>query len=394
MTAFALLFPLAITTLIAVLLYGMPSLMPATLPLGVSVPRARSGDPAVTRHVRAYRMAIIASWILSLALLLGLSPTVPAAAVLTSVLFLVAASTVAYVVARSGIVRAKRRGDWYADATVRPPANVASVQQPPAPVGWLVFSLVVLLVAFGIGVAVYPSLPQSVPVHWGASGQPDRFAPKGVWSVFGPLIIGVLVAAGLFAVSFAVRAAPVRADQSLTAEQNERRASLIQSAGSSLIGRLTAATAIMIVWPAVVSWLWPDASGAVIAGIVVGVALMLIVVVAFVLASRRAAATARVAVDGDMLGASARSRRPGAGSVSAAHDSGPAHASTPDAPDDDRYWKGGLIYVNRDDPAVFVQRRFGVGWTVNFGRPGGVLFGVVLVVLVVAAIVSALVAGH
>ncbi len=37
--------------------------------------------------------------------------------------------------------------------------------------------------------------------------------------------------------------------------------------------------------------------------------------------------------------------------------------------DDDRFWKGGLIYVNRDDPAVMVGNRFGVGFTFNFGNP-------------------------
>ncbi len=28
--------------------------------------------------------------------------------------------------------------------------------------------------------------------------------------------------------------------------------------------------------------------------------------------------------------------------------------------DDDRFWKGGLIYVNRDDPAIMVANWFGV----------------------------------
>jgi hypothetical protein len=37
--------------------------------------------------------------------------------------------------------------------------------------------------------------------------------------------------------------------------------------------------------------------------------------------------------------------------------------------DDDRFWKGGLIYVNRDDPAIMVGARFGVGWTLNFANP-------------------------
>jgi uncharacterized membrane protein len=42
--------------------------------------------------------------------------------------------------------------------------------------------------------------------------------------------------------------------------------------------------------------------------------------------------------------------------------------------DDDRYWYGGLFYNNPDDPAVFVPKRYGLGWTVNFGNPRGKLF--------------------
>jgi uncharacterized membrane protein len=36
--------------------------------------------------------------------------------------------------------------------------------------------------------------------------------------------------------------------------------------------------------------------------------------------------------------------------------------------DDDRFWKAGLFYVNRDDPSVMVGNRFGIGWTFNFGN--------------------------
>ncbi|OAS85979.1 DUF1648 domain-containing protein [Metabacillus litoralis] len=39
--------------------------------------------------------------------------------------------------------------------------------------------------------------------------------------------------------------------------------------------------------------------------------------------------------------------------------------------DDDSHWKGGLIYLNRQDPSIFVEKRFGVGWSLNFGNPIG-----------------------
>jgi hypothetical protein len=36
--------------------------------------------------------------------------------------------------------------------------------------------------------------------------------------------------------------------------------------------------------------------------------------------------------------------------------------------DDDGFYKWGLFYVNPDDPALWVEKRYGVGWTLNFGN--------------------------
>lgn len=37
--------------------------------------------------------------------------------------------------------------------------------------------------------------------------------------------------------------------------------------------------------------------------------------------------------------------------------------------DDDTQWKVGMFYFNRSDPSILVGRRFGIGWTLNFGNP-------------------------
>lgn len=62
--------------------------------------------------------------------------------------------------------------------------------------------------------------------------------------------------------------------------------------------------------------------------------------------------------------------------------------------DDDRYWYGGIFYNNPDDPAVFVPKRYGLGWTVNFGNPRGklVLIGTLLLP-VVLLILNFLISG-
>ncbi len=62
--------------------------------------------------------------------------------------------------------------------------------------------------------------------------------------------------------------------------------------------------------------------------------------------------------------------------------------------DDDRYWSGGIFYNNPDDPALFIEKRYGLGWTLNFGHPQAklVLIGL-LVGTLVLSILPILISG-
>ncbi|WP_077357510.1 DUF1648 domain-containing protein [Virgibacillus halodenitrificans] len=51
--------------------------------------------------------------------------------------------------------------------------------------------------------------------------------------------------------------------------------------------------------------------------------------------------------------------------------------------DDDKYWKLGQIYFNKDDPALFLEKRFGIGWTANMARP---MSWVILLAIILLAI--------
>ncbi|NHZ86640.1 MAG: hypothetical protein GWP19_12300 [Planctomycetia bacterium] len=39
------------------------------------------------------------------------------------------------------------------------------------------------------------------------------------------------------------------------------------------------------------------------------------------------------------------------------------------AVDDNKYWKLGLFYFNSHDPSIIIEKRMGIGWTINFGNP-------------------------
>jgi uncharacterized membrane protein len=59
----------------------------------------------------------------------------------------------------------------------------------------------------------------------------------------------------------------------------------------------------------------------------------------------------------------------GGSRVPAAEQESPASAVPTGDRTPDRYWKLGMFYFNRDDSAVFVEKRFGLGYSLNFARP-------------------------
>ncbi|MBV8588033.1 MAG: hypothetical protein JO308_17225 [Verrucomicrobia bacterium] len=62
----------------------------------------------------------------------------------------------------------------------------------------------------------------------------------------------------------------------------------------------------------------------------------------------------------------------GGSRIPVAHEDGPEPMSSRIPVGDrtlDRYWKLGVFYFNRDDSTVIVEKRFGVGYSLNFARP-------------------------
>ncbi|KHE72492.1 hypothetical protein LD39_04265 [Halobacillus sp. BBL2006] len=51
--------------------------------------------------------------------------------------------------------------------------------------------------------------------------------------------------------------------------------------------------------------------------------------------------------------------------------------------DDDRYWKLGQFYINKNDPALFLEKRFGIGWTINLASPFAWLILITIILLAV-----------
>ena len=50
---------------------------------------------------------------------------------------------------------------------------------------------------------------------------------------------------------------------------------------------------------------------------------------------------------------------------------------------DQKYWKWRFLYFNRNDNRVFVPKRFGIGWTLNWASPFSYIAIIVILIVLV-----------
>ena len=48
---------------------------------------------------------------------------------------------------------------------------------------------------------------------------------------------------------------------------------------------------------------------------------------------------------------------------------------------DKKNWKAGIFYFNPADKRIFPPKRFGIGWTINFGNPVSIAVFIALIIL-------------
>lgn len=343
-----------------------PALARPSLPLGVSVPADRVADPAVRRALHTYRLAVLAVTGVALVLTGALAATAPEAAVAVPVLLVTAGGIGAFVRARRPLMATKAAEDWFAGKAVRMAAPVTTARdETGVPVRWYLASAALLAATTVVGALRYGDLPGRVPVHWDLAGAPDGFADRTLWTALGAVWIGWGTLALMVVLAHAATRAPVRVHPGDPPEHALRRARAQQGAAQWVLATITFATTVLVCALGLDAWLHPEE----LRWSAVVLPLFVVAVVAVTAESVR------------------RYRRELGGA-----DRSPDTARA-EAPDDDRFWPGGLVYLNRDDPSVWVPKRVGIGWTVNLGSTGGMALTAGLVLLPVLAVVVAVAVG-
>jgi len=327
-----------LSALVLALALVLPSIASPTVPFGVRVPAQRADDPTVVRQTRAYRRRVLIGGIIAAGICVAIYGVTGETLLLPlTVLALVSVWYGCFFLANHEIRAAKAAGSWYEGLRQGIAVDTELRTDPPRfPWLWLAPALIVTAATAVIGVILYPSMPAILAVHYDAKGVPNREAAKSVGAAFSLVFVQIGVTALLAGIAAAIfRTRPdIDPAHPLGSARWHRQYMLL---GARALLGLVAVIDLAMLGSSLLMW-----TGTVTpwAPLVVVLPILAAVLVAVVVVSRNN-----------------RERDGGE------EDTGLTHR------DDDKLWRGGMFYVNREDRALMVARRFGVGWTLNFGNP-------------------------
>jgi uncharacterized membrane protein len=344
---------------------------------GVTLPAAHSRDPQLMRLRASYRNQLLAAGVLLVALSVWLGLAYPLDAVVPSFIYMAAVfiylfvSFALYLPKHFAMKRIKVERGWDVvpvDKTGVILADTAPLARDVVSPAWLLLLPLIILLTLGAVWLIWPQVPAVVPIHFNLESVADGFADKGPVPVL--LIVGAQV---FMALVFAFVYVGIRKTKRQIDAANPRTSRLQDVRFRRLISGyligLGVVSEVMIGVTLVMSLLAVKQMWLVL-GLSLGLLVLVFVFLAFFMF--------RVGQGGSRL-----------------RDEPTSDAASPTINvnvDDDRYWKLGQFYFNPADPALFVEKRFGIGYTCNFGRPAAwVLIGAFVALIVAAFVVVSLV---
>ncbi|MCL2631655.1 MAG: DUF5808 domain-containing protein [Coriobacteriia bacterium] len=334
---------------------------------GVSVPMLESNHPRLRSLRASYRNQMLLfglALLLSTIILALISPAwsnISLFVWLGTIAVYLVISFALYLPKHRAMKQIKQSELWQDDHhTAVVTASIEAPSKDTASPAWLLlFPLVIGLGAILL-VAIWPQIPDQVPVHFDLSGQPDQYVPKGPKVYLPMLIIEVFIALVFSGVFFMIRIAKRQIDSAQPIE-SLHRSQRYRHLSSILMILLGLVTIVFMQLLQLYTFLGDsDISMVMLATLVFMVIVFIVIIVAMFYIGQ---------------GGSRLPLRSG-------------RIESEINYDDDRFWKLGLFYFNKDDPAVFVEKRFGIGWTNNYARPATwtiiAVFSIAILVLLVA----------
>ncbi|MCL2332861.1 MAG: DUF5808 domain-containing protein [Actinomycetia bacterium] len=328
-----------------VLLAIMPLLVKRSEAFAVTVPSAAFDEPDIKR-IRSRYMTISLVLTAIMTVMTAVSFFVSENAFMVvftgAILLLVIVAFALYLNARSQVMRIKAAHGWEHEARAEVsaviPESASTVKAPPS-LWWNLLYAVIMAATLVVGLALYQRMPAQVSLQTDFAGHVTNSVPRSRSLLYYTPALQIFLGIIFSFVVWMMGRARRDIDPAHPVASAARSAVFVRVQSIFMLAMGLVLTASM----AAIQLSFVDVLSINTAGIIVLVASVVMMVGLLIVSLRYGQFGARLAPRAED---EARIMR-----------------------DDDRYWKLGMIYCNPDDPAVFVPKRFGVGWTNNVARP-------------------------
>ena len=343
-------FMLALVALVTWAFWMLPQWTRPGIYFGVTVAPDFRKSPEAQRLLRRYRLEAMIHVAIAFAMILASGlPTFQFFAIIGGIWLAVGPLT-AFVEAHKRVQRHAVQAVTVREAVLEPRST-----RPPG--GWIVqVGPFAILLATGIFLHFrWDAIPARFPVHWGVDGQPNGWSSRTPMGVYGPLLLGALISACMWlTANTLLRSARItdRARPVLVLHDFAHRVGLFL-----LVIELFLAVVFSCVGLLPLAGAMP----------VMIVTFLMLPAIFFLIVWLN-------------KGRAHHIERSGEANPEAAGD------GTPDA-----CWKFGMLYFNPDDAALWVEKRAGIGYTMNFAH---VSAWIIMALLLLVPLTLGLLAVH
>ena len=203
--------------------------------------------------------------------------------------------------------------------------------------------LFILLVTVAVTLYFYDQIPDRFPVHWNSSNEPDRIVDKSYMTVFMLPAIQLLMIPLMFFSHYSF----IKSKQKISpylSDLSSKQSKLFRQAWSYYFLVVTVMTQLLLSGIHFFSLFFADKGAQWIIGMTIPFVVIIVGYSVYL--------TWKYGQGGEKL---------------FLNEAGELPDEVTEA-DEERYWKWGVWYYNPEDPSIFVEKRFGIGSTLNMAR--------------------------
>lgn len=348
MTGMALWIMLGVLLPVILITAVTPIITRKTEAFGVTIPEQVKSQAYIAGHIKRYMTICIGLGVIVLVALYFLlrqqwSEAAVAWSYTAFVLGYSLAAFIAYYTTYRAIKSWKQNQPWYTEQLAVQKIVVQTNfhhKRFAISLVWYIPHLLAVVLTMGYSLIRYDDFPQMLPMKYSFSGEVTQAVEKSLQSVLTISFIALAIIAVFLVAHFSIiksKQIVESHDPEGSLERNRifRYAWSVYSAAAGFLVIIT-----MCIGQLTPLQIWDYQMFMVITAIAIGLVLLGAIVLSIKLGQ-------------------------GGSRIVLKQGKGETTVSTADL---DKYWKAGIFYFNPNDPAIFVEKRFGVGWTINIGN--------------------------